>query len=243
MLVLTGLNPALGPRLYYRLRKYAKSKILFMGTPCIYLASSSPRRRELLNQLAIDFTLLVPDVLEHREPAETPLNYVRRVAADKARAGLRMTRQSRYQPLPVLGADTAVVLGDEVFGKPTDLEEARRMLARLSGRRHQVMSAVAIADERRCLVRDQISRVSFAPLDAAVIEAYCCTEEPFGKAGSYAIQGLAAAFVSHLEGSYSGVMGLPLFETVALLGEFGVSGLDPVTALSARPQSMGTSSA
>jgi septum formation protein len=203
----------------------------FVGTPCIYLASSSPRRRELLKQLAIDFSLVIPDVPEKREPAEAPLLYVRRVAADKARAGLAMTRQSQGQTLPVLGADTAVVVGDEVLGKPTDLEDAQRMLARLSGRDHQVITAVAVADERRCLVRDQTSIVSIAALDAAAIQAYCQTEEPFGKAGAYAIQGLAAAFVSHLQGSFSCVMGLPLFETVVLLGEFGVSGLDSIAAL------------
>jgi septum formation protein len=194
-----------------------------MGTPCIYLASSSPRRRELLAQLAIEFSLLVPDVLEQRAPAEAPLSYVRRVAQDKARAGLAMSRQAGGPALPVLGADTAVVLGDEVFGKPLDLEDARRMLACLAGRRHQVISAVAITDDLRCLVCEQISQVSFAELDAATIETYCQTDEPLGKAGAYAIQGKAAAFVSHLEGSYSSVMGLPLFETAALLGEFGVS--------------------
>ena len=199
---------------------------LFMGTPCIYLASSSPRRRELLRQIAIDFCPLAPDVLEQREPDETPLQYVRRVAAEKAHAGLALTRHSGEQPLPVLGADTAVVVGDEVFGKPTDFEDARRMLDCLSGRSHQVISAVAMADERRCLVREQISKVSFAQLEAAAIEAYCHTKEPFGKAGAYAIQGLAASFISYLEGSYSGVMGLPLFETKVLLHEFGISSLN-----------------
>ena len=194
-----------------------------MGAPRIYLASSSPRRRDLLQQLAIDFSVVVPDVLELQASAESPLQYVRRLAEDKAQQGLAMVQASQRPPLPVLGADTAVVLDDEVFGKPTDIEDARRMLARLSGRSHQVISAVAITDEHRNLVCEQISMVSFKQLDAAAIEVYCLTEEPLGKAGSYAIQGLAAAFISHLQGSYSSVMGLPLFETAALLEQFGVS--------------------
>jgi septum formation protein len=200
----------------------------------MYLASGSPRRRELLQQLAIPFKRVSPDVIERRASSETPLEYVRRVAGDKARAGLEVSRETRLPPLPVLGADTAVVLGDEVFGKPVNREDARNMLARLSGRSHQVITAVAVADQDRCLLREQISTVEFLALDEAAIAAYCQTEEPMDKAGAYAIQGLAAAFVSRVDGSYSGVMGLPLCETVALLGEFGVIGIESIAALMGR---------
>ena len=182
----------------------------------IYLASQSPRRRELLAQLGVQHQVLRVDVLELRSPSETAVHYVQRVARDKADAG--WSGLSDRHLVTVLAADTEVVLGDQVFGKPGNAEEARAMLHHLSGRTHQVLSAVCVIDEsgrREALLR---SEVSFVALEAEDIERYVASGEPFGKAGGYAIQGRAAAFVRHLSGSYSGVMGLPLCETAQLLG-------------------------
>jgi len=182
----------------------------------LYLASQSPRRRELLAQLGLVHEVLRIDVPELRSPVETPVHYVQRVAREKADAG--WAHLVARDTAVVLAADTEVVLGDQVFGKPTTVEEARAMLHRLSGRTHQVLSAVCVVDasgRREALCR---SEVSFTPLESEDIEHYIATGEPFGKAGGYAIQGRAAAFVRHLSGSYSGVMGLPLCETAQLLG-------------------------
>src|SRR5690625_872068 len=181
----------------------------------LYLASQSPRRRQLLEQLGVDFRVLKVDVPEQREPDETPLGYVERVARDKARAALaRLGDEPNAQ---VLAADTEVVLDDEVFGKPADASAARRMLVSLSGREHQAMSVVWLVDRDREACLHCVSRVRLAELDADTIDAYIATGESFGKAGGYAIQGRAAGFVAHLDGSYSGVMGLPLHETATLL--------------------------
>ena len=186
----------------------------------LYLASQSPRRRQLLAQLGVEFRVLDIEVEERRGSAEPAADYVRRVAREKAGAGL-LEVVALPQAL-VLGADTEVVLDGEVFGKPRDEAHAAAMLRRLSGRRHQVLSSVALvsaAREEQALVA---SEVEFAELGDAEIERYVATGEPLGKAGAYAIQGRGEAFIRHLSGSYSGVMGLPLQATAALLRDFGL---------------------
>lgn len=185
----------------------------------LYLASRSPRRRELLQQLGVPCTVLDVDVPEVRGAGESPEAYVSRVAHEKAQAGLSLAPEATAV---VLGSDTEVVLDDEVFGKPADAQQAVAMLRRLSGRTHAVISAVWGVSTTRAERELCISKVRFAALDEAAIAAYVATGEPFGKAGAYAIQGRGAAFIEHLEGSYSGVMGLPLFETARLLHRFGV---------------------
>ncbi|MHB1271253.1 MAG: Maf family protein [Rhodanobacter sp.] len=184
----------------------------------LHLASQSPRRRQLLEQLGVDFSILDVEVPERRAPDESPQDYVRRVARAKARAGLASVVQ--LDDAVVLGADTEVVLDDEVFGKPLDAGDAAAMLRRLSGRTHAVISVVWLVGAGREHCETCISRVRFATLDEPTIGAYVATGEPFGKAGAYAIQGRGAALVEHLEGSYSGVMGLPIFETARLLRSF-----------------------
>ncbi|MEW9573093.1 nucleoside triphosphate pyrophosphatase [Rhodanobacter sp. Si-c] len=181
----------------------------------LHLASQSPRRRELLAQLGVDFRVVDVDVPEVRTAQESPREYVNRVARDKARAGLAAL--DGVAAARVLGADTEVVLDDEVFGKPRDALDAAAMLRRLSGHTHAVVSAVWLVDARGECSACCVSRVRFAKLDEATIAAYVATGESLGKAGAYAIQGRGAALVEHLDGSYSGVMGLPLFETAKLL--------------------------
>jgi septum formation protein len=187
----------------------------------LYLASQSPRRRQLLGQLGLEFRLLDIDVDEVRGPGEEAGDYVRRVAREKAGAGL--LEVVAVADALVLGADTEVVLDGEVFGKPRDEAHAVEMLRRLSGRRHQVLSSVAVVSAAREAQVLSVSEVDFAELSDAGIAAYVATGEPMGKAGAYAIQGRGEAFIRHLSGSYSGVMGLPLHDTAALLREFGVS--------------------
>ncbi len=184
----------------------------------LYLASRSPRRAELLRQIGVTFRPLPADIDETPRPDEPPAAYVRRMAEEKARAGLGML--SGDDGAVVLGADTAVILDDRILGKPRDRQDAMRMLAELSGRSHQVISAVSLVGIGKQASRLQISTVRFRALAREEIEAYCRTAEPMDKAGAYAIQGHAAVFVEHLEGSYSGVMGLPLLETWQLLKEF-----------------------
>lgn len=186
--------------------------------PFVYLASASPRRRELLAQIGIACEILPTDVDEAPLPGESPADMVCRLAAAKARAGLRC---SRSRPAPVVAADTAVALGGEIFGKPRDAADARRMLGRLSGRMHEVWTAVAVADDDRERVELSRSEVTFRPMDGDEIHAYVQSGEPLDKAGAYAIQGLGAMFIAGLRGSYSGVMGLPLFETANLLVRHG----------------------
>lgn len=186
----------------------------------IYLASQSPRRRELLKQLGVDFSILDVDVPEHREPGEPPDDYVSRVAREKAAAGLMQV--VAVPNAIVIGADTEVILGDDVFGKPADAEDAARMLRRLAGRAHRAVSVVWCVSASREEHATSDSTVEFMPLDDADIAAYVASGEAFGKAGAYAIQGRAAAFVKHLAGSHSGVMGLPLHETAQLLRRFGL---------------------
>lgn len=180
----------------------------------VILASASPRRQRLLQQIGVAFRVVVADVDERVLPGEKPDTYTLRVARDKALTVLR--RES--DGLPVLAADTAVVLDGEILGKPVDRADAVRMLGRLSGRTHEVYSAVALAlAPDRVLERLNVSRVSFAPLDTGWIEAYCDTGDPMDKAGAYGVQGRAAERIARIEGSFYGVMGLPLFETAELL--------------------------
>lgn len=181
----------------------------------LYLASQSPRRQQLLEQIGEPFAVIHVDVPEQRAADESPDCYVSRVARDKARAGLASLSDSSGQR--VLGADTEVVLDDEVFGKPADAEAAAAMLRRLSGRTHTVLSVVWLVSTEREACALCLSQVRFAVLDEPSIAAYVATGEPFGKAGGYAIQGRGACLIEHLQGSYSGVMGLPLFETASLL--------------------------
>ncbi|MGB5261093.1 MAG: Maf family protein [Gammaproteobacteria bacterium] len=186
----------------------------------VYLASRSPRRRELLQQIGVDFNVVDVDVDEARLCDETAEAYVARLALDKARAGFGALAASRG--LPVLGADTAVVAGDDILGKPQDRDEADRMLALLSGRTHQVLTAVALVADTE-VVRVSSSSVTFRTLTEHERAAYWATGEPADKAGGYAIQGRAAVFITRIEGSYSGVMGLPLYETATLLQESGIT--------------------
>ncbi len=188
----------------------------------IYLASASPRRRELLRQIGVAYRLLPVAVDETPLPDESPPGYVARLAQAKARAGVAAI-PVRRQVRPVLGADTAVVVDGAILGKPGHRAEGLAMLARLSGREHRVFSAVALATATRDAVLVQESQVRFRELSRAECAAYWDSGEPLDKAGGYGIQGRAAAFVAELRGSYSGVMGLPLYETAELLREFGIS--------------------
>ena len=187
----------------------------------LYLASGSPRRRELLGQIGVPFSTLPTVIDETPLPNEAAAAYVQRLACAKAQAGLASLAVPGAAV--VLGADTSVVLDGRILGKPQDRADALAMLTALSGQTHEVLTAVALANSQRCEVRVVSSQVSFRPLSAAEIEAYWASGEPCDKAGSYGIQGLAAAFVSGLQGSYSAVVGLPLCETAELLGEFGIA--------------------
>ncbi len=191
----------------------------------LHLASKSPRRRELLARLGLDFGVLDVDIPEHREPGESPEGYVARVAREKAGAGL--LRVVAVPGAVVLGSDTEVVLDDEVFGKPADADEAAAMLRRLSGRTHRVLTAVSLVSAGREASAMVTSEVEFAALSDDDIAEYVASGEPMGRAGAYAIQGGAERFIGRLSGSYSGVMGLPLHETAALLHGFGIHARTP----------------
>jgi septum formation protein len=186
----------------------------------LYLASQSPRRRQLLEQLGVRFDTIDVDVPEVRAPGESPADYVSRVAREKAGAGL--LKLAAVPGAVVLGADTEVVLGDEVFGKPANAVHAAQMLRRLQGRAHQVITVVWCTSAGREERAVNESTVEFGPLSELEIAAYVVSGEPMGRAGAYAIQGRAAAFIARISGSYSSVMGLPLFETADLLRRFGV---------------------
>lgn len=185
----------------------------------IYLASASPRRRELLDQITVRYQLIRQNVAEDLHEEESPRAYVQRLALEKARAGWNSLASGNRKP--VLGADTAVVVEGCILGKPRDRDEGMAMLAQLSGRCHEVYSAVALVAQTEA-VKVNASRVCFDTLDRAMREAYWDSGECHDKAGAYAIQGMAAAFINRLDGSYSGVMGLPLFETVGLLKQFEI---------------------
>jgi septum formation protein len=199
----------------------------------IYLASRSPRRRELLDQVHIAFHILLMredvrrglDIDEAPCPGEAAYDHVMRVAAAKAAGGARYAAMRRLPLKPVLGADTTVVLDGEILGKPADADHARDLLSRLSGRTHEVLTAVAVAHQDRLETACSVSSVEFRPLGETEIARYVATGEPLDKAGAYAIQGRAALFVRAMSGSYSGIVGLPLFETAALLQRFDLSTL------------------
>ena len=196
----------------------------------IYLASRSPRRRELLKQIGISFEVLIlrsfpavrADVDESPRPGETPADYVTRIAATKAKTGWTRALERRLPRLPVLGADTTVAVDGEIIGKPSNAEDAANMLRKLSGREHEVLSAVAVALNDHVETKLSCSRVRFSELNDSWIQDYVDTGEPMDKAGAYGVQGKAAAFIAEINGSYSGIMGLPLFETSQLLKQAGL---------------------
>jgi septum formation protein len=195
----------------------------------VYLASQSPRRRQLLAQIGVRHEPLLPDAHEDAEALEAvrggemPAVYVQRVTRAKLDAARQRLKARGLPPAPLLCADTTVALRARILGKPADADEARAMLAALSGRTHRVLSAVALWTGARRLEALNISRVRFAALPPKVIEAYIASGEPFGKAGAYAIQSALAAWIEDIEGSYSGIMGLPLAETAALLRQAKVA--------------------
>lgn len=203
----------------------------------VYLASQSPRRAALLDQIGVPHRSLAPyadedaESLEALIPGEAPQAYVERVVRLKLQAAQRRLRARGLEPAPVLCADTTVALGRRVYGKPADAEDACRILAELAGRTHRVITGVGLAwgaQGRQKAFATQVSRVRFAPWPAEAIARYVSSGEPMGKAGAYGIQGLAAAWIDHIAGSHSGIMGLPLHETAGLLAQAGVRlGLRP----------------
>ncbi|MDQ6619882.1 MAG: Maf family nucleotide pyrophosphatase [Pseudomonadota bacterium] len=199
----------------------------------VYLASRSTRRQELLRQIGVRFEELrfreaagrPADVVEGALDAEPPHHYVERIARTKSAVGWQQVQRRVLPARPVLAADTEVTIDGAIFGKPRDAIDATRMLSRLAGRTHQVLTAVALRWQDELVVEVSRSEVTIAPLTPDEIERYVATGEPFDKAGGYAIQGRAAAFITRIEGSYSGVMGLPLYETSQLLGRIGFPAL------------------
>jgi septum formation protein len=196
----------------------------------IYLASKSPRRRELLRQIGVEFELLIlredsvrgPDVSEIPHENEPPEQYVQRVAREKAVCARQVMLWRRLPIRPVLAADTTVTIDGRILGKPADMAEAVNMMQLLSGRTHQVLTSVAIHHDDQTWQSTQRSDVTFAKVPDRLIDAYCTLQEPYDKAGGYAVQGQAAVFIEHIAGSYSGIMGLPLFETAQLLQQAGI---------------------
>lgn len=196
--------------------------------PPIYLASQSPRRRDLLKQIGVNFQILllridprrIPDVDETALELEAPADYVQRICRAKATAAWDSVLFRNLPQAPVLAADTVVALDNKIIGKPRDRKDAAAILRLLSGRKHQVYTAVAMITEERIELRLSVTDVTFIELSEDRIQRYMLTNEAHDKAGAYGIQGVAGAFVQHIEGSYSGVMGLPLCETVELLHSF-----------------------
>jgi septum formation protein len=197
-------------------------------TDFIYLASQSPRRRQLLEQLGMSCELLLPGAGEDSEAlevvlaGEAPTAYVQRVTQLKLDAAVARLKQRGLPPAPILCSDTTVAMGRRIYGKPDDAAHAESMLAELAGRTHRVLTAVAVQHGRKRRQALSVSRVTFAPMSRAQIRAYVATGEPLGKAGAYAIQGRVAMYISHMSGSYSGIMGLPLHETALLLQAAGL---------------------
>ena len=195
--------------------------------PFVYLASQSPRRQALLDQIGVVYRVLLPtdaeaaEALEAVLPQESALRYVQRVTRLKVLAALEQIQMQSLEAAPVLCADTTVVVDRHILGKPANESEATQMLSLLSGKTHQVLTAVAIGHNKDIHLALSRSRVKFAPMTAADIQDYVASQEPMGKAGAYAIQGRASAFISHVSGSYSGIMGLPLYETSQLLKLIG----------------------
>jgi septum formation protein len=193
----------------------------------IYLASQSPRRRQLLEQLGIRYELLLPEpgedaeALEAVQGREAPASYVQRVTALKLDAAVQRMQQRKLPPAPILCSDTTVSLGRSIYGKPDDAADAARMLRELAGHEHRVLTAVALQKGRARHTVLSSSRVRFAELSQREIAQYVASGEPLGKAGAYAVQGRAAAFIAYISGSYSGIMGLPMFETAQLLRAAG----------------------
>ncbi len=198
-----------------------------MSAGFVYLASQSPRRRQLLEKLGVRYELLLPDPGEDTEtieevlPGEAPARYVQRVTGLKLDAAIARLKKRGLPPAPILCSDTTVALGRTIYGKPADEKDARRMLRELSGATHRVLTAVTIQKGSRRLTALSDSRVTFAEMTPAQIRRYVASGEPMGKAGAYAIQGAAAAHVTHISGSYSGIMGLPMHETAQLLRACG----------------------
>ena len=194
----------------------------------IYLASQSPRRRQLLDQIGVRHELLLPgpdedaEALEAECPGEPPQAYVQRVTLAKLDAARLRLLHRGLPPAPLLCADTTVALGRHILGKPADADAARATLSALSGRSHRVLTAIALHDGKGSAMRLSLSTVRFAPLPPEVVEAYLASGEPYGKAGAYAIQSALAGWIERIAGSYSGIMGLPLFETTQLLRQAGV---------------------
>ena len=197
--------------------------------PLIYLASQSPRRSQLLDQIGVRHELLLPsadedaEALEAEQYGELPTDYVQRVTLAKLHAARRRLKASGLPAAPILCADTTVALGRRILGKPADAADAVATLMLLSGRTHRVLTAVAVASGRREQLALSVSRVRFAVLPADVISAYVASGEPFGKAGAYAVQSAFAGWIEHVEGSYSAIIGLPLFETTQLLRTLGIT--------------------
>ena len=195
----------------------------------VYLASQSPRRRQLLGQIGAAHELLLAgaeedvEALEAERAGELPAVYVQRVTAAKLKAAVQRLRARALPPAPVLCADTTVALGRRILGKPADAAEAAQMLSSLSGHTHRVLTAVAVWSGTRRLAAMSVSHVRMAVLPPALIQRYIASGEPFGKAGAYAIQGALAGWISHIDGSHSGIMGLPLHEAAMLLQRAGVS--------------------
>ena len=191
----------------------------------VYLASQSPRRRQLLAQIGVRYELLLPlpdedaEALEVVLPGEAPLSYVKRVTQLKLEAAMLRLKARNLPKGPVLCADTTVALGREILGKPENAQDALRILKKLSGNSHRVLTAVAIGEGKRSVSSVSISTVTFASMTPAEMKAYVASGEPMGKAGAYGVQGLAASHISAIKGSYTGIMGLPLFETARLLNE------------------------
>ncbi len=195
----------------------------------IYLASQSPRRRQLLEQIGVRHELLLPgadedaEALEAEREGESPDAYVQRVTLAKLDAALARLQRRGLPVAPVLCSDTTVALGSRILGKPADAADALATLRLLAGQEHRVLTAVAVGEGARRLLRLNVSTVRFAPVDEAALRRYADSGEPMGKAGAYAIQSQAAAWISHISGSYSGIMGLPLYETAGLLADFGIT--------------------
>ena len=194
----------------------------------VYLASQSPRRRQLLEQLGVRYELLLPDATEDAEALEVvlkneaPAAYVKRVTNLKLDAAVARLKRQQLQPAPILCSDTTVALGRIIYGKPNDAKDAKRMLAELSGKSHRVLTAVAVQSGRKRFDALSTSKVTFDEMTQKQISAYVATGEPLGKAGAYAVQGRAALYITKIDGSYSGIMGLPIRETALLLQAAGI---------------------
>ena len=197
-------------------------------THFIYLASQSPRRRQLLEQLGVRYELLLPDETEDAEALESvleneaPAAYVKRVTQLKLDAAVARLKRRQLPPAPILCSDTTVALGRTIYGKPSDGADAQRMLAELAGRTHRVLTAVAVQSGRNRFEALSTSKVTFEAMSSKQISAYVTTGEPLGKAGAYAVQGRAALHITRMDGSYSGIMGLPIYETALLLKAAGL---------------------